>query len=375
MATTSVTAKTMYEEMISNVSGVGEEYLQAKVEEHSVEAPVREALSKVEHDDYIQYPFSELLKDKKVPHTKFDFNSVETPDFLVTVYKDSYWEAGALSTVPTIPEEYLFPTEYLYQLLLGWELDDRVLVYGPPGTGKTTLIQMAAGLCNRPYIRINGRKDMESSNIFGSMDFDGEKTHWQDGDLPIAAMTGAVLNVDEPFVIPADIGMGLNPVLEKGGVIKLQEKVGAPEERIIVPRESFRVVYTDNTGGSGDLNGEYAGVDVQNTSTLDRFSTAINMKYLDAKDEVDMIRKSTTVAKTTLKKMVKVASLIRDAYSKNELSVTMSPRTLFSWAKKTEHYQNVHPAFSSCFTNKISDPADYTAVRQIAKTVFGSSTL
>lgn len=368
------TINTLYDDMIKNAfNGSEEEKVSAKPKEKE-DPPVPEVvLKEEEHEDYYKIPFTSIVGSLRCEMTVI---KDKRPDFLVTVYKDSYWSEDAKAFIPELFAEYLVPTNYLYEILLAWELGDNVLGFGAPGTGKTTLVKMAAAITNRPYVRINGKKDMESANIFGSMDFDGEKTNWHNGPAPFAALEGAVFNVDEGFVIPPDISMGFNPMLEDTPRIILDDKIGTAVDRIITPRESFRIVFTDNTGGAGDMSGEYAGVDVQNTSTLDRFQTTIKMDYLPKDEEAKMLRAKYPALKAdTAKHMVQTASLIREAYSKGELTITMSPRTLFSWGQKIIHWKDARRALQMCFLNRVQNEADSNAIRNILQTTFGSKTV
>lgn len=362
----------LYREMMESATVAS---TNTKKETPKVEPKPALALEREDFETYSKIPFSELIT--LIPNDMTVMKNKEYPDFLVTVFKDDHWPNEALALIPDMPAKYLVPSDALYEILLAWEHGDKTLMYGPPGTGKTTLVAMACNITHRPYVRINGKKDTESSDVFGSMDLDGSGgTTWRDGDLTYAARIGAVLNFDEPFVVSADISMGLNPVLENPPTVVLNNMIGSSYDKRVKAHEDFRICFTDNTGGAGDVTGEYAGVDVQNTSTLDRFETIINLGYLSNKDEARMVLASCPeLHADTVSKMVQVAGLVRNAYGKGEMTSTMSPRTLFSWAKKTNHYQDAKCALQYCFINRLQQDSDIAGINQIMKTVFGSNVL
>jgi cobaltochelatase CobS len=371
------TSQEIYEAMIASGLNPSTNGAVEAPEPEAIKPKERTALSTVEDTLCSKIPFTTLmndLQDKGYSMTPYKEDAI--PDFLVSVFKDTYWPTDAIAMIPKLFKGYFIPTVELAECLLGMEMGDNVLLKGPPGTGKTTLASVAASVTNRPYYRLNGNRDMETSSIFGSSTIEGGDVTWQHGPLPIIALMGGVLNCDEPFAIPADVQIGLNPVLEETPTIILNEMIGSLDDKTIVPRESFRVIYSDNTGGMGDTTGSYAGVEVQNSSTLDRFATSILVDYNNPDDEKTMIEgKFPDLQKETIARMVQVAGMVRKAYNEGGLSLTMSPRTLFSWAQKTMHYQNVHVSIKTCFLNKTSDEADHVAISGYVDTCFGKDVL
>lgn len=270
--------------------------------------------------------------------------------------------------VPTIDPDYVVQKDEAAALVAGIMDGDKTLMTGPTGSGKSSLVRFVAAKLNYPFIRINMSGDVESSAIFGTLVVEGGATVWRDGALTEAAKYGALCLVDEWELMPAEIAMGMQNVLEDGGYIYLKEKPGTSADRTVIPHDRFRMVFAGNTVGQGDVTGAFNGVGVQNTATIDRFTNTIRLDYLEPAHEVSIIMGKAGVPKELATNMVKMASLVRNAYDKGKLGLTMSPRTLINWGRKMKRY-STEAAFGVAYLQKLNDE-DKASVMELYRKVF-----
>lgn len=272
--------------------------------------------------------------------------------------------------VPALDKDYVPQTEEVARLVSAFVDGDKTLITGPTGSGKSSCVKYVCAKLGLPFIRINMSGDVESSSIFGTVGVKEGATVWQDGALTEAVQWGAVCLIDEWELMPPEITMGIQNLLEDDGYLYLKEKPGTSEDRHIVPHNNFRLVCAGNTVGQGDDTGSFAGTMVQNTATIDRFTTTIKLDYLATKHETTLIRNKTGVKAAVATKMVKVAELIRNAHGKSQLNLTMSPRTLINWGKKMSRY-SPRMAFTIAYMDKCRD-SDRPAVEELYTKVFGT---
>lgn len=279
-------------------------------------------------------------------------------DFAVSCFFHYEWDDKIASFIPEVNEHYSFDEELASAVLRAWELNEKVLCYGPTGAGKSSLIQELCARTGRPFIRVNCTGDMDSSMIFGQLVAKDGSTLWLDGPATEAVRYGAVFAWDEWDVTPPEISMGLQWLLEDNGKLFLKDMPGTSDEKMIVPHELFRLVAIGNTQGQGDDTGSHAGTNVQNTATLDRFGTAVFVNYMKAKEEEQMLKAVYPVKNNPFKgydKLVKLANLVRQGYTSNQLSLTFSPRTLFNIVKKTTAGYTIEVAYRLVYMNKLND--------------------
>lgn len=292
-----------------------------------------------------QVMFSELFK------VKID----AAKDFPVTVYDRKDWNAAIRAFIPTVDEGYEVQVEEAIKILQAWEEGEKVLVTGPTGSGKSTLIRHCAALTVRPFIRCNMNGDIESSALFGCIVVQDAATIWKDGAATEAIKYGAVLLIDEWEIMPPDIGMGFQCVLEDNGFLFLKEKPGTSDDKMVIPHERFRIIYAGNTVGQGDETGSFAGANVQNTATIDRFQTTVVLDYLDKGHETKVIKsRCGTLKPDIIKKMLQYAELVRTANRQGNMTLTMSPRTLINWGRKILRYGDIKEALVFAFINKLN---------------------
>jgi MoxR-like ATPase len=271
--------------------------------------------------------------------------------------------------IPTVDPDYVLQKDEAALLVAGLMDGDKTLITGPTGSGKSSLVKYVCAKLNRPFIRINMSGDVESAALFGTLVVRGGATVWEDGAITEAAKYGAVCLVDEWELMPAEISMGMQNLLEDGGYLYLKEKPGTSDERTIIPDSEFRLVFAGNTTGQGDTTGAFSGVGVQNTATIDRFTNTIRLGYLSQKHEVDIITSKSNVDKKVATDMVRLASLVRTAYEQGKVGLTISPRTLINWARKQQRY-DVQYALQVSYLEKLT-PDDSKSVSELYTKVFG----
>ena len=291
---------------------------------------------------------SKLINDSSIP---------TDDDFGVTTFHDYDWDERIASFVPMINEHYVLDKEIASNILMAWELNEKVLCYGPTGAGKSTTIEQLCALTCRPFIRVNCTGDMDSSMIFGQLTAKDASTVWVDGVVTDAVKYGAVFAWDEWDVTPPEISMGLQWLLEDDGKLFLKEMPGTTKDKQIVPHEHFRIVAIGNTQGQGDDTGAHAGTNVQNSATLDRFGTAVYVDYLHPLVEERMLRNKfpDTVTSKSAKELIKLANLIRQGYKASQFNLTVSPRSLFSICRKVSSGCSLKKAFTLVYLNKLND--------------------
>jgi cobaltochelatase CobS len=269
--------------------------------------------------------------------------------------------------VPEIDDGYIFDIEILKNVLLGLELNIPVYAWGHAGTGKSTLFEQVSGRTNRPIIRVQHTVNTEESHIVGQWTVKEGHTVFELGPLALAMKYGWTYMADEyDFGIPSVLSV-YQPVLEgKSLVIKEADQAN----RVIKPHPNFRFVATGNTNGSGDETGLYQGTNIQNEANYDRFGIVVEVKYMPAKVETQILINQAGILKEDAEKLIEFGTSIREAYGANRISKPVSPRALINAAKIGMRRGSWRTGLSLAFINKMTR-ADREVVDGMAQRIFG----
>jgi len=269
-------------------------------------------------------------------------------------------------TTPDIDPAYVFQKDGLLACLAGVELpNERVFLTGHTGSGKSSIVQQVAARLNLGFCRINCDNDITRADFIGQYTLKGETMEFVYGLLPRAMMEGQVLLLDEIDAANPGVVLVLQSVLEKNGKLTIPET-----GETITPHKNFRIFATGNTRGQGDDTGMYAGTQPQNGAMIDRFTWVEVINYPDKKTEKRIVVSVSGISKEIAKKIVEVATLIREAYENGDISVTMSTRTSINIAEKIKMLGDVEKAYRVAFLNKCN-PEDETFAKEAIQRVFG----
>lgn len=300
-------------------------------------------------------------------------------DFEVEVFADSHWPDWALPMIPTVDESYVF-SPYHTERMLAFMLRPSkraALLHGPTGSGKSTLPEQICARLRIPMFRINLSRDSTVESIMGGIKTKpNEKGNimldWAAGPVELAAISGGIVLMDEFSFTPSGTNTALQRVMERGGALYLEAK---PDEhaRLVTPKPSFKIIATDNTRLQGDSNGNYVGTHVQNEATINRFQLTMHVPYMDEDHELTLVKgKVPQMDDDQLRKMREVAKLVRSAYDKGEITLTLSPRGLIEWAEEAVYWDDMATSFCDTFYNKLGTDAQQIA-GEIYRKVFGQT--
>lgn len=280
----------------------------------------------------------------------------------VTVLDTSFPEL-----VPDVDPNYVFELENLKNALMAFELDIPLYVWGHAGTGKTTLLENICARTKRPLLRVQHTINTEECHIVGQWTARGGETIFEYGPLAMAMLNGWVYLADEyDFALPSVLAV-YQPVLE-GKALVIKEAPAA--QRIVRPHPNFRFIATGNTNGSGDETGLYQGTNIQNAANYDRFHMVLEVKYMKAALETQILVNQAKIDKADAEKLVDFANRVRESYDGNKISSPISPRTLIAAAQIGLRKGSYRAGISLCFANKLSK-VDKEVCDGLAQRIFG----
>ena len=238
--------------------------------------------------------------------------------------------------IPSIDENFHIDEAHFENLAVCIENDLNALLVGPTGCGKSTAIEFLAGLVDQPVRRVNLHGDFRAADLLGEKVLEPDEETgsdsivWRDGVLPDAMRRGHWIILDEFDACPASIAMTVQAVLEPGHPLTLAANHG----EVVPVHPNFRVFATGNTLGRGDESGLYAGTNMLNEATLDRF-IVIDCDYPSEQLETDIIVSKTGLSRSMAALMVESAIIIRRALVEGDVFSTFSTRRLLAWASLT----------------------------------------
>lgn len=321
--------------------------------------------------------YSELFGwDKEV---LVDSDGKEMEDFDVVVYTDKHWDTDDITHIPDLEkfEHRVVDHEAMYPFVMGMQprfKGFKIMLVGPTGSGKSTLAEFFCGKIRQPFLRINGRQDMESDTILGKPWVSDKGMEYMLGEWPKATQKGWFVLVDEPWKIPSGIWMTASRHLERGGIWQLDDM---PSENVldkqIVPKGSYRCVLADNVVGTGDNVEQYGATMIQDSSTLNRIDMVIPVNYLKPKHEINIITATyPAIPEHMARKMVAMLNLLRAGFNANELSSPASIRNIEAWCESAIALRGDYAtAFKWILLNRYADDSEAKAVTNHYFTCFG----
>lgn len=278
--------------------------------------------------------------------------------------------------IPAKDENYKFRKEFIrdFQAWLEYPAGDAMYIAGPTGSGKTSGVLQFAARINYPVQSVTCHGRLELSELIGQHQLvsvpGGTEMRFVHGPLAVAMREGHILLLNEiDLMDPAELS-GLNDVLEGRPLV-----IAANAGEVIKPHPAFRIVVTGNSTGQGDATGGYAGVQIQNIAAMDRYRFIV-VDYPDEGTEVAILQKiAPSIPQAICAGMVRVAKQVRQLFEGQELTVTMSTRTLTRWARLCVQFRGapnaLEYALRQALLNRTSD-VEQEAIRRIAADVFGS---
>jgi MoxR-like ATPase len=181
---------------------------------------------------------------------------------------------------PAIDPDFIWTEPVLRHLLLAQETGENLWFGGDKGTGKSETARQWAARTGRAFKRINFHKYTAAEEYIGAVGLQGGATVFEKRDfLQGYTCPSTVILLDE--ITNADPGelAPLNGFLEPKACVAFggQTHTRAP---------GVMVFAADNTFGSGDDSGRYAGTRNQNSALVDRFARVIAFKFLPENQEI-----------------------------------------------------------------------------------------
>ena len=181
---------------------------------------------------------------------------------------------------PAVDPDFIWTEPILRHLLLAQQTGENLWFGGDKGTGKSETARQFAARTGRAFKRINFHKFTAAEEYIGAVGLQGGATVFEKRDFLMAYTTpSSVILLDE--ITNADPGelAPLNGFLEPKACVAFggQTHTRAP---------GVMVFAADNTFGSGDDSGRYAGTRTQNSALVDRFARVIPFKFLPAEQEI-----------------------------------------------------------------------------------------
>lgn len=291
-------------------------------------------------------------------------------------------DAKVCPFIPQTDPDYV-PQPFMVDVVIALREKMPVYLYGSTGTGKTHAVKYLASKFRLPVFEVTGHNRLEFPELVGGYHVASGDMVWHDGPLTSAMRNGGIFLLNEQSLLDPSTATGLNSVLD-GSPLFIPETGEA-----VPPHPAFLYVATDNSNGTGDTSGGYAGVLRQNSALLNRFML-IQATYLERAAEKKFLQAAEpSLPEDILDKMLDMATSVREGVNPpmtahNSVQATlpesavMSMRDLKRWARLTMIYapaasEGVVPTFKAlqmAYLNRL-DAGARDAAEGMFERIFG----
>jgi MoxR-like ATPase len=230
------------------------------------------------------------------------------------------------NTRPVDPN-YVFPASLDMIVSTLYRRGGNVFLTGPKGAGKTSLAEQIAARLKAPFAHIECSEATDGPYLIGqTLPTPDGGTAWRDGVLAAAIRKpGTVVLIDEPSTARPGALMALQGVLSALRTLTIPETGEAVR---VAPGVVF--ILADNTNGSGDTTGAYAGTAPMNSATVDRAAIMVRVDYADRDTEAKIISAKTGCTPTLAQIIADCALATRQDADKGKLTMGLGLRRLLA---------------------------------------------
>jgi len=231
-------------------------------------------------------------------------------------------------SAPAIDPYFVWTEKVLRHFLLADVTESPVWMGGDKGTGKSESARNFAGYTGRAFKRINFTKQTQVEDFIGATGYDPVKgTYFEKKDFLMGyAHPSTVILLDEPSNLDPAILAILNGFLEPNSAVSYGGQVHKRATGVLV-------FGADNTLGSGDESGRYAGTKAMNSAFIDRFAQVIRMDYLPLDAEIDAVVRHTGCSKDLAKHVLKSVRVARQKVQSADIVDAPSIRSVVAFIK------------------------------------------
>ena len=239
-----------------------------------------------------------------------------------------------------------------------------VMIIGPKGTGKTSLVREYAIQKSKELESINFSLRTRESHLVGTKTLIDGNIGFDEGILVKSMKEGNILYLDEINAAEADVLLRLDEALDDRRQIILKESDG----QIIKAKDSWFVVATINPL-------THVGTKELPPQILSRFPVRIRLDYPPEDVEYQIIKKHVkNPNESEVLRGIKLANILRQAASVEELYYSPSLRETIAFAKLLEDEMSVKQAAEIVFGNVYAQwgTVEFQKVNDIITSMFGS---
>lgn len=295
------------------------------------------------------------------------------PDFAVPDYTGHKFPSTLTPYIP-VESDYRADAQLVYDAALAFAAGSVTHVVGWPGTGKSNgLPVLMAQRLNLPLLRLGlNKKGMMFDDLIGREAIKqtdrGTITEHRDGVLVQWVDNPCIILADEFSRANAEISNGLMSFMERNGTLIVENR----DTPVIKRHEHCWIIASDNVKGLGDGAGKFVGTDMVDNAVLDRFEVTLEVDYLPEAEQLALVHQwFPGFPENEAKKLVKFGMLIQQAYKKDTLPLSFSPRALKETARYACLHQSTAVAVRKVVLAKYAEESDISCVKEQYRTAFG----
>jgi MoxR-like ATPase len=267
---------------------------------------------------------------------------------------------------PAVDPTFIWTPAILRHLLLSQATGENIWFGGDKGTGKSETARQFAARTGRGFTRINFHKYSASEDYLGATGLKAGSTQFEPQAFLLAYTSpSTVILLDE--VTNADPGnlAPLNGLLEPGAAVSIGGLVWRRGPGVLV-------FAADNTLGSGDQSGRFAGTRDMNSSLIDRFSRIVRFEFLPIASEVDAVVRHTGCRPELAQHIIEAVNIARQKVQTGDIVDAPSIRSVIAFIRALAAMP-VEDAWHACIAAR--QPAESALALEAIRTASINETL